>query len=310
MNPSPYVTRFASEVTSIPGCSAYYQWAATADFGDFLKAAPYLPHASLHGAIGGVFGCDVFDDLLDAGLILDDDSKLMICTKWGFYLKELYRADYIAPNDGCAVTSMDKDGIDCGFTCNSDTYDDMPSKMKLTVNNAYMPKDMDMEKWGKWRDFVCSGNGFRVFVGDQLESASPSDPSFWPIHPTQERIYHARLMAGGFDDYDWPSDASVEYVCDKSQCYEDYEETKDYFDECCYGHFENDQLLDFETGDKASGVGPTNKKLLADIDASSNDYSVSYIYDDFTWSHCSTSDFASLFTSLLDSARKLRGIHS
>ena len=38
----------------------------------------------------------------------------------------------------------------------------------------------------------------QVFVGDHLESATAVDPSFWEIHPTMERLLHAKLMAGGF----------------------------------------------------------------------------------------------------------------
>lgn len=57
--------------------------------------------------------------------------------------------------------------------------------------------------------------------------------SFWPIHPTQERLLHARLLSGGFDDFEWPTDPLNDYICDKSQCFEDG--TKDSFDECCYG---------------------------------------------------------------------------
>jgi len=303
MNPSKYVTRFTSEVTSLPGCAAYYQWASISDFQSFLEIAPYLPHASLHGAIGGVFGCDAFDDLLDKGLILDETSKVMICSKWGFYLKELYRYNYITPNENCKAKSMDPDDISCGFTCNEDLYSGMAAMMKKTVNNAYTPTAMSADKWEDWRDFVCSGDGFRVFVGDQLESASPSDPSFWPIHPTQERLLHAKLMSGGFDKFSWPDDATKSYVCDKSECYEDGE--KDYYDECCYGHYEKDQLLDFVNAKKEKGFGLTNKEVLEMSDPTSEDYSMTYIYEDYSWSHCKgTSDFTSLFSSLYKQSRK------
>ncbi len=46
--------------------------------------------------IGAVFGCDKLDPMRDAGIIKDEDSQLAICKKWGFYMKELYRANYIA----------------------------------------------------------------------------------------------------------------------------------------------------------------------------------------------------------------------
>lgn len=39
-----------------------------------------------------------------------------------------------------------------------------------------------------WKDFICTGDGYKVFGGDHLESASPADPSFWVIHPALERM--------------------------------------------------------------------------------------------------------------------------
>ncbi|KAH8050386.1 phosphatase [Aureococcus anophagefferens] len=56
------------------------------------------------------------------------------------------------------------------------------------------------------REMAASADGLRrvasvvhvlceadVLVGDQLESASPVDISFWPIHPTLERLYHWKV---------------------------------------------------------------------------------------------------------------------
>ena len=86
MNPSTYVTRFPIDL-SIPGCGAYYEWAEESTLKDFLKASPYLPHATLHSSIGGVFGCDTFDSWLESGMIIDLDSQITMCSKWGFYLK-------------------------------------------------------------------------------------------------------------------------------------------------------------------------------------------------------------------------------
>jgi len=294
MNPSTYITRYGSEVTSIPGCSAYYQWAESTSYGDFLYASPYLPHASLHGAVGGVYGCDMFDDMLSAGLIVDESSQTMICTKWGFYLKELYRGNYISPKTDCSASKASK----CGFECNDDQLSDMAGQVKKTINNMYTG-DLSTSQWESWRDFICDGDAFKVFVGDHLESASPSDPSFWPIHPNQERMLHAKLMSGGFDDWSWPTDATEDYVCDKSSCYESEYGAKGYYDDCCYGHYEDSQLLNWIDADKGSGYGPTNGDVLTQTDPTSKDYAMTYIYDDLKWSHCSaSSDFSTLFTQL------------
>ena len=48
-----------------------------------------------------------------------------------------------------------------------------------------------------------------VLVGDQLESASPVDISFWPIHPTLERLYHWKVLHYGFDDRAFPDNETA-----------------------------------------------------------------------------------------------------
>jgi len=158
---------------------------------------------------------------------------------------------------------------------------------------------MTDDDWGQFRDFICSGDGGLVFVGDHLESASPSDPSFWPIHPAQERLLQLKYMVGSVSGSAWPTDSKNDYVCDKAQCYESDYGNKDYYGMCCYGHYENDQLLDFVTGDKNSGYGLTNKQILDYTDPTSDDYNVPYIFDHFKWEHCEE-DFAAEIESLVE----------
>jgi hypothetical protein len=44
------------------------------DFIDFLTSAPYGAHASTHGVIGAVFGCDMLDDFTSTGIIRNNDG--------------------------------------------------------------------------------------------------------------------------------------------------------------------------------------------------------------------------------------------
>ena len=104
-------------------------------------------------------------------------------------------------------------------------------------------------------------------------------------------------MTGGFSEYDWPTNAETDYVCDKPSCYQSEFGEKGFYDSCCYGHYEFDQLLDFINGDKNAGYGLTNAQILSDTNPTNSDYAVSYIYDDFDWDHCAD-DFDALVTSL------------
>lgn len=280
-NPSPYVSRFAAYTTELPTCSAHYHLIQYSSLADFLGESPYSPHASVHGAIGSVYGCDLMDPLREAGLIVSSSEQNLLCQKWGFMLKELYRKNFLVANDDCTYTSLDYDGVDCSIACLEEKYDNMGLQMQQLISSSYVGS-LTTTQWDEWRDFVCSGVGTKIFVGDHLESASPADPSFWPMHPTLDRLLHAKLMSGTFSSMDWVEDG--EDVCDKAQCYESG--TIGYYDACCYGHNEDDQLLDFINADKSAGTGPTNAEILSSGDPTSTTYSLPFIYDNFEWSHC------------------------
>jgi hypothetical protein len=65
-----------------------------------------------------VFGCDLLDELADQGLIKDDESQLAICAKWGFYMKEMYRSNYISPQLNCETDQdLSFEGTECGYIC-------------------------------------------------------------------------------------------------------------------------------------------------------------------------------------------------
>jgi hypothetical protein len=42
--------------------------------------------------------------------------------------------------------------------------------------------------------------------GDQIGSSSPADISFWPIHPTIDRLYQYKKLIGKLEDESWPTD--------------------------------------------------------------------------------------------------------
>ena len=52
---------------------------------------------------------------------------------------------------------------------------------------------------------MCSSG---MLVGDQIEASSPYDISFWPIHPTAERLWAAKKLMNMFTDETWPDGTS------------------------------------------------------------------------------------------------------
>ena len=286
INPSTYITRYTATDKTFPTCKSHYDLLGYTELSDFLQEIPYAAHASTHGVIGGSFGCDVLNSMREAGYITSVEGQLNICQNWIFYMKEFYRSAILLPQSECTDTST------CVYVCNDARKSTLLEMLQHSIMNSGMEAippygEMPDEGWDAWTDFICGGDGSKIYAGDHLESASPADPSFWPIHPTLERVFQAKLMAGGFTDSDtWPSDPVTEYVCNKAVCYEEDEQSFGNWDTCCYGHYENDQMLDAPNNDRYSYVGPTNKDVHDGTNPQNPQYSMKYIYDTFTWSHC------------------------
>ena len=126
-----------------------------------------------------VRSCDLFDHLLEAGYIIDEQAKLNLCKNWVFYLKEFYRDNLILPRTDC--TSVDASGEfsseyenqDCGYNCVSEFSDMLTMQLKHSVlNSDYECVDLDsmtQDGWDAWKDFICEGDGSKIFGGDHLE---------------------------------------------------------------------------------------------------------------------------------------------
>lgn len=308
MNPSPYVSRFSMDLQigiSLPTCTQHYKVLEETDLMSFFYDMQYDPHATTHSLSGGIYGCDLFQPLLDAGYIMDETNMKSICSKWIFYLKEFYRYNYIVPFDNCTVADDVQDS-QCGFTCPEDTLTTLVENLNTKLINN-VPSTMGDVGQTAWLDFLCLGDGQKIFSGDHLESASPADPSFWVIHPTLERLLHAKLMAGGFDNETWAT--LEEDVCDKAMCYNSDTGELAYDVNCCYGHHEDDRAFDFINGNRSNYVGESNGEILTATDPRSREYTMPYIYDSFTWSHCDE-DFMGLLASMFSAGTRKLGMES
>ena len=295
LSPSPYVSRFTSADSSLPACSDYSILIAQASPILFLNQVQKGSHAPIHASIGNTFGCDVFDEFLTSGVVVSNSTQLRLCRTWSFYVKDLYRANYLTPVTGCDNSDFDSDpnNVDkCGYKCNEDSYDDMLGFIQeLFDGKTFLAEStVSTTTAAQIRSFICDGDSYKVAVGAQSESASAADPSFWPIHPTQERLLHAYFMATQTASFTWPTDSTLDYVCDTPSCYVDSKGSKDTYDLCCYGHYETDQLLDFINGDSSAGYGDTNHQILMDTNPLLNSYSMPYVYDSFSYDHCDSTD--------------------
>eukprot|EP01035_Chromulina_nebulosa_P019559 gene19559-25459_t len=285
MNPSKYVTRYASLTPGLPSCTNYYRVLSMSNsFTSILDTIQKDPHASVHSVIGNTYGCDKFEELRTLGLIINDD------------IAHIEESTEIEADSSSSISRSisPRDNDVCGYVCNADTHSKLPAFLQSMVNKKYVPSELTNDDWNLMRDFVCSGGASQVFIGTHMESASSADPSFWPVHPTQERLLQAKFIANNIklEDMVWPASTSEGYICETPNCFiEEYNSNeKGYYEECCYGHYQNDQLLNFVTGDPNSYFGETNHEVLLATNPLLDSYSMNYVYDEFDWSHCTGDD--------------------
>jgi len=287
MNPSPYISRFVKDTKNeLPSCKAHYQLLSSyKTLMEFFFMSSYAPHATVHGLTGSMYGCDTFDSLVSSGYILSSEYAAKMCSGWPFTMKAFYRKAYITPAKECSLDIDNLEEASCPFQCTSDKVDIIGTYiMRFYADYIDLTKADAQQVWG---NFVCGGAASRIYPGDHIESASPADPSFWVIHPTLERLLQAKLMTGGFSDETWPSDATKSFVCNGAECTDGATGIAGYYSNCCYGHYEDSQLLDAISGDRSTYYGPTNGDLMRGTDPRLETYSMSYIYDSFDWDHCS-----------------------
>eukprot|EP00595_Chromulina_sp_UTEXLB2642_P002204 CAMPEP_0196761056 /NCGR_PEP_ID=MMETSP1095-20130614/152_1 /TAXON_ID=96789 ORGANISM="Chromulina nebulosa, Strain UTEXLB2642" /NCGR_SAMPLE_ID=MMETSP1095 /ASSEMBLY_ACC=CAM_ASM_000446 /LENGTH=202 /DNA_ID=CAMNT_0042110105 /DNA_START=507 /DNA_END=1115 /DNA_ORIENTATION=+ len=187
---------------------------------------------------------------------------------------------------GCYVEDndyADQTKFNCGMVCD-DSVEGKEAIYAILADEAkdYL-KSTDSSTLEILRQFICYGDMHKIITGDQFISSSAADPAFWPIHPTLERLYHAKLMTSGFTSTSYPDDY---HACSYPQCYDMETQEYGYHSSCCDGHYSYGQMFDYDAVSRTQFIGLTNVEFLAATDATSTEYSMSYVYDNFQWPHC------------------------
>ena len=221
LNPSPYVTRYhklcgvapdetyyddstlLKEVTDYkwPTCGAH--WKLT--FGektweDWVWASSYTPHGPVHAWIGGVGGGGCEDDSTHfkklVGLMSSRHITLVRMNIFGF-LKNAWRDEVVETPKSCSVDAVDE----CVFKCNKES-----SKFLSTIKTSLKDWEIEVENYDnetilQIADVILCDAVY--WPGDHLEAASPVEASFWPIHPTLDRLLQYKSLVFPFKSTAW-----------------------------------------------------------------------------------------------------------
>ena len=112
-------------------------------------------------------------------------------------------------------------------------------------------------------------------IGDSLETSSPQDPIFFPIHPTLERLWVRSKLAKTFVNETWDGWSA--------------------YGRSCSGHWPGDELalgqylVDLRVGED-DGSPLRVGELYVALDPT-NLTNLDYVFDDFSWPHCTALGF-------------------
>lgn len=192
------------------------------------------------------------------------------CSPQHFYwTKNLWRSNKLEFPEYC---SPDTPQHQCKGVCNG-----LSEAIEAGTGGAYIDtfgdtsvieaiKDLTTDEQITVIDSMCSSG---LAIGDQLEAASPVDPSFWPIHPNLERVWMIKKLSGTFTNETWPSSGSSLLSSTGEEC---------------YGHGADDVLPYGDIYGVPADQNLTNADLYEIM--SPLDGTLPYIYDSFDLAHC------------------------
>jgi hypothetical protein len=277
-NPIPYLTRFSdfygTTFTVMGSCQDHYNEMTATSLYDFIYNMQYNPHGVVHAVMGGVTNSDIYGTLRKAGVsVLSSDS--IAATTFAFQ-KNMWRfGTYECPSD------CDEKGLapeDCACSCPS--LADWKAKGLVAQQVGMLGPDMGSMLVSKvtgedvseiFLDALCNANSSvsSPYIGDMLESGSPADPLFWPIHPTVERLVMRWAMTGDRDNT-WVDGTSTTL--------------RGFFTGNCEGHNAADEIFFFNRFKKSESY--TNVEYYDMI--SPYDDNIDYVYHHFLWEHCTS----------------------
>lgn len=285
-NPIEFVTRSHTECGQSaysfqgwPGCDSHLEMVVNfTDLSSFTYALQVAPHGPVHVNIGGTFGCEEDFDRLSSVLTAAQLSEVKV---FSFAIpKNMYRLGLRECPQYCSTDSKPSE-CRCGcpayesFLTNISLLQDslfntkvIPSSHIATALKYISSRDKDgIQKAYTVADVLCHS---QIHVGDQLESASPGDISFWPIHPAIERLWMWKKLNKFFDSEHWPNSSTSIYGS------------------TCTGHGAND-MVGFPISLWDTSIA-SPERLMTNIEmynlADPESSSLPYVYDSFTWPHC------------------------
>eukprot|EP00903_Cladosiphon_okamuranus_P021957 g20189.t1 len=304
VNSSPYLTRGLGKLCDgnigdsypWPTCELHQSLVTSyPDFFSWVWEGQYAPHGPVHTWIGGVLNCE---DTIGAVSALVGEENADALALYTFDLrKNLWRGEIFECEGHTADVGEPIDELFSSGQCGCLGYDlTQGDDWQAIYYNSVVDFDDVIGNFDNdtKRAVVAAVCASTIYDGDHLQAGSSLDPSFWPMHPTMERLFMFSVLTGRTNHFTWP-DADVTFTDSDGNV---VSLVNSEFGDTCHGHGGSDIFpfglletdidgFEIKTGIKGNpdtGNQLTNREVLAALDASVN--MLPYVYDNFKWDHC------------------------
>lgn len=300
VNNRPYLTRGMGNMCGVrvegkhpwPTCLHHYELSTeNASLYTWVWGSMQHPHGGVHAWLGGVLDCEEMHN--DYVKWVGEDLALQLAYYGFIHRKYLYRSGIFKcsePADADLTAQQLMESGQCGCLDydleNGDDYLQISEVLGLRETLG----DFDDNTHRRVIHTICTRT---LSEGDHLQSSSSLDPSFWPTHPTMERLWMFKRLTGTLTDLTWP-DTDIKFHTSNGTT-ESWRLSL--WEEDCNGHRGSD-VFPFDLTDAGSsfkvqtgirgfeegGNSISNRDLVKLLDPRIN--SMNYIYDNFEWKHC------------------------
>ncbi|CAM9288362.1 unnamed protein product [Choristocarpus tenellus] len=303
-NNVPFLSRSLGSLCGVN--DEFYGWSTCKDHFDLLMNysslyaytwnSMYDAHAKVHIWIGGTFKCtDTYDQLEylvgeDLAKDLRGLSQYHRVYAWRTKIFKCHGSAELGIPQEDIMSGDNDDEVVCG--CLDYDLSNMEDVLTLLSKFPFLEDMLSKQtlevKFAVLR-LLCTSV---VNFGNQLTSSSPIDPTFWPIHPSMERLLMYKLLTGTMTDMTWPEQGST-YLDENGV---EQEISIQLQKNECLGHGPLNKfpygLITEQEGIPIrltlSGIKKkftlTNLEMLGAMDP--RNPTLSYVYDNFDWLHC------------------------
>jgi len=292
-DPSKYLGRSHSicgvpTTKPLPDCNAVLGCFKTTSLNDLHICLEGDVHSYFHLMIGGAWECQYSAKTIQEAIPKMNQTTTFILYNsqnvWG--LLHLYSViicpDFCTedtPFSECTCTSPKIDEMIKDGTLTSEVINEYLIETEIAywldvfLDNINVDYENDLitfdgltteenEEYLKWILLFSTHPGL---TGGMGTAGAPNDPTFWPIHPTFDRLFTFIRMAPAFADFNftWPSDGS------------------------CYGNGYYDLLPFRNLLNEDASHDYSNQQLFVLFDPANPE--LPYVYDSFHWKNCADS---------------------